>query len=318
MSPANIRELDEMNYNDKLRHWNRESPWGDENIKFRFNNKIPDNFNVIINKGNIIKMTSLIGRPCFGIVTALLRFGDEKKYIPGRGVVNSSRCGYCKFRTECERVVQKRISASDKISKNYKDWLIARNRIGARKNKSNDIRDSIQWKWLLDALIREPFTNSNDAAVAIYHKNKEDEEREKDRIRKQEARRMGVKAGCLDDVHEQDLMRAMKQRLRRLNNARVDAVRLDKPRTLSRLPMESLRELGGTWYGREYLRLTNQQYGPAAIARYLVRRGWNFDNKKFGALSARVNCDLRRIENFEAMTFEGSPLFPPFDPLTEF
>ena len=86
-----VRDLDLFSYEQKLRHFTIEDPWNPESGPLRFNGKAP-NFTVSFMGGEISRMTPLVGRPCFGILTALLRFRHAEKHVRGRGYMPNSRC----------------------------------------------------------------------------------------------------------------------------------------------------------------------------------------------------------------------------------
>lgn len=312
---STVRDLDELPYALKLRHWMRDDAWAPEGDRLRFKNPKAENFAVVMRDGHIIRMPLLIGRPCFGILTAFLRYKDETKLVKGRGRQPASRCGTCKIRPHCERVVRNRIAASARLQQAYRDWLIAEGPASFTTPNWKQDNAGRTWGRLCRAAYETHFDDSNLSAVAEHYREQDATARESDRLRKQRTRTRDERAGILDDAHLFDMHVAAAHRLDDL----VEAIdRDDTPRALRQVPEKSLIEMMEVWVCRTFLRACHMRVSAAAIARLIEHWKLRNDSANFAALSTRVARDLARIAHLEKVPWDGWVLLPPFDGALEF
>ena len=160
-----IRELDHFTYAEKLRHWEREDAWNPGGATLRFENPVYRRSYMKLDGGDIVRCEPLIGRPCFGIATALLRYEHHTRYVRGRGHKPASRCHDCKAKDACKAVVQARLRASEPIEGTWADWLKAD---GPQAFGWSNFEQSYAyrcWTRLKSELRRHPFTSANDQHV---------------------------------------------------------------------------------------------------------------------------------------------------------
>lgn len=316
--PKTIRELDLLTYEQKLRHWAGQDPWKPKEGRYRFNNTKLEWFSVSHIDGNIRTTIPLIGRPCFGIITAYLRFRHATKWVQGRGKQPASRCGdHCPFFQDCARVIAWRIASSGKLRDAYSNWLESNGPVQMMNDDSFGCRMP-SWRELCDAAYSAPFTNTNDDFLWIYYERQDAKKLVADQKRQRSKRDRARRAGAIDGGHLRDLENAQKRRAERLVAA-VNEARINKlPKRLAMLPNESIRELLEVWLGRELLRARQERVTNAAIARWIIETGRKNASANFAALTTRVSKDLKRIKELEKLSWNGALLIAAFEPKTEF
>lgn len=314
-----VRILDAFTYEQKIDHWGHElDPWKPESGRYFFSNPSFGERSPTMIEGHITGIPFFAGRPCFGILTAFLRYRDSVKYVPGRGWQPASRCGNCAAFKQCETVVDRRIKAAPALKAAYDQWLLADGPREIVRDGWRERRVGRLWKELCRVARANPFKSSNDDRILEHYAQLDRELLNKDRDRQAKLRERARKAGEIDEQHEKDLQQAQIRRARRLVDAVVEAKQKGSPRTLSRLPSQSVRETLEVWLGRELLRARKQKPTAAAIARWIEDTGLSNSAATPNALAARVSKDLRRIDSLEHMMRNGEPILPPFDSATEF
>jgi hypothetical protein len=291
-----VRQLDELSYRAKLRHWTRKDAWNPDGARLRLNNTKIEPFSVRMHGGDITAMPLLVGRPCFGILTAFLRYRDATKLVKGRGLQPSSRCASCVFRQGCERIVRNRLIASPALRQAYDRWLLAEGPASFVRPNWKGSHAYRAWGRLCVVAEATPFNSVNDQAVLNHYHDADNAALEKDRTRQIAARKKQLRAGNIDDRHLFDILVAGSYR----SDDLIEAMAEDgAPRALWQLPVDSLLELIDVWVCREVLRAEQKKLTAASIARMIVERGWRNASASFGALSTRVSRDLGRIERLE-------------------
>lgn len=316
---SKIRVLELMTYEQKLRHWgDEENPWRPEVGRYRFSRPSLGEFRVSMVGGDITSMPKLLGRPCFGILTAYLRFRDAVKWVPRAGMQPATRCGKCPVSTQCADVVKRRINYVPELKRCHDDWLLADGSREIVKTGWRDRRSGVLWRRMCKVALAHPCKSKNDVRVAEHYADKDQSQREADRARQARKREQARRAGAIDHGHERDIERAMLGRAATVVQAINDARKNDYPRALSRMPSESLKEMLEVWLGRELLRARQQKPTAAAIARWVVANKKSNSSANENALAVRVSKDLKRITAFEKMSWNGAILLPPFNQSTEF
>jgi hypothetical protein len=312
----NVRDLDLMTYSEKTLHWmGHKNPWSPDGVPLRFKQPLRS-FTAMNEEGNVWHMPLLVGRPCYGIITALLRYKDAMKPVKGKGMLPASRCATsCRLRESCERLVKERIKASPVIKAAHEDWLKAE---GPSKFSAPQFETSAagrSWKRLGLAAADAGFTSCNDATITEYYVNLDRESLVRDRQRKAADRERARKVGKIDGDHRADLEVASFDRLVALLEAMADP---QAPRALSQLPVQSAQDLREVWLGREVLRAERKKCGARDIARWIIANGHRSDSATFEALCTRVSKDLQRIARFERTIWNGAPLLKRFSAQDEY
>jgi hypothetical protein len=79
MSIAECLRLERLTHAEKVQHWGTENPW--DGLKLPRDVPAIKTGHILVDPaGNIVKMPPLIGRPCFGQVTAFLRHGGHQPF----------------------------------------------------------------------------------------------------------------------------------------------------------------------------------------------------------------------------------------------
>jgi nitrate/TMAO reductase-like tetraheme cytochrome c subunit len=305
-----------MTYREKTLHWAGPAPWNPGGSRLRFKQPKRAFTAMTENKdGNVTYIPLLVGRPCYGIITAFLRYKDEMKPVKGRGLLPASRCSRCILRDSCQRLVKERIKASPAVKAAHEEWLKAE---GPTKFKERDFEHTLAgrlWKRLTVAAADAGFTSCNDAAVIEHYQRQDQQALADDRRRQAAKRERARKAGNVDAAHLADLKNAADDRLLNLTIARIAPI---PPREFRGMPSESFIDLRNVWLGREVLRAQCKKCRAPDIARWIQVNGLRDASSTFAALSTRVTKDLQRLEKFERVVWNGAPLLKPFDPLVEY
>lgn len=308
-----VRDLDLLPYREKTLHWMRADAWNPDGARLYF--KQPKRaFRALMQNGNIIHSPLLVERPCYGIVTALLRYKDAMKPVRGRGLLPASRCASCILRESCERVVRERVKADPPLAAAHDEWLRAEGPSKFGIANFDQTHVGRLWKRLGLAAADAGFTSCNDQAVADHYERADREALLRDRLRQAEKRKKGRANGVIDAEHLSDLDVAADSRvidtLEAINDPRA-------PRSLRMLPMQSLQDLRDVWLGYEVLKAERKKTRAPDIARWLEANDYRNESATFAAFCTRVSKDLNRIRELQRFSWEGRSLFRPFGPAGE-
>lgn len=310
-----VRDLDLMTYREKTLHWMRPDAWKPGGARLRFEQPKRPFRAMTDGAGNITHTPLSVGRPCFGIITALIRYKDAMRLVKGRGKVPSSRCATCKLRASCERVVRERIKSFAPLSAAYDEWLLAE---GPSKFDTADFdltHIGRLWTRIADAAADAGFTSVNDTSLIEHYQKLDRQNLQNDRLRKARIRELARKAGKIDSDHRADLEMAAYSRLTDILDAINDP---HAPKTVSQLPIRSLQDMCEVWLGREVLKAEGRKCKAPDIARWIKANGYRSDSATPGALCTRVSKDLERIQRFERLIWNGAPLLTPFNSQEEY
>jgi hypothetical protein len=310
-----LRDLDFLSYPAKLRHWTRQDAWRPGGAALVFKNPSFLIGNVGVDKGNIVRSKPLIGRPCFGIATAFLRYQNHTRYVNNRGLMKAGRCHDCKAREACQWVVEKRLRAHPSIEACWAEWLKAGGPSAFAKPKFKQSHTYRVWGALIRELQRHSFTSVNDQHLAKAYEEADREAKEKDKQRKAQERRRARRSGDIDAADMFLLEQAASRRRKSIYGARLYP---RSPSTLVRTPWRSLYDMMDVWLGREVMRARKMKPNAPNIARWIIETGHFNDSKNDAALASRVAKDLKRIARFEKTSWEASVLLPPLDRASEF
>ena len=314
-SSLSVRQLDHLDYEAKLRHWMRDDAWTPGGQPLRFENPVYRVGDLTVIDGNITKAIPLVGRPCFGIPTAFLRYEHATRVVKNRGRLPTGRCQHCKAKDACRSVVTKRLRSHPALETAWTEWL---QEGGPHAFDMPAFTDSYAyrcWIALRRELQRYPFTSVNDQNVAAEYAERDRGQKEKDRDRKAKDRRRARRIGELDQVDLDLLQSARDRRGRILAHAKIQ---VPPPKAIVRVRGTSLIELLDVWLGREILRARGIRPTLGKIARWIENTGRRNESATPGALETRVARDLDRIEQLEKVPWEGGVLLPPLDKRTEF
>lgn len=305
-----VQQLDAFDYLAKLRHWMRPDPWTPDGARLYFKNPVIARSAIIIRDGHIENMPPLVGRPCFGIPTAFLRYKDHVRYTRHRGLQPAGRCADCKAREACAYTVERRLRAVPSVTNAWTEWLqadgpAAFNKVGFAKSHARH-----RWYALYRELARHAFESSNDAVAAAHYQDQRRLQLEKDQVRQARKRKMARRQGVVDAVDLALLNDAASARRLRLTLAILHP---GTPTELSRIPEASVGELLDVWLGRETMRLMKMKPNAPNIARWITETGRSNGSKNHAALSTRVDRDLKRIDAFERLAWDNGVLLPPLD-----
>jgi hypothetical protein len=305
-----------MTYREKTLHWMRPDCWNPDGARLRFKQPTQSLTVSTDRRGNVTYVRpTVVGRPCFGIVTALVRYKDAMKPVKGKGLLPASRCAECKAREGCERLVNERVSAFAPLSTAYEEWLLAQgpSKFGMRDFEHTHV--GRLWKRVGLAAADGPFTSANDAAAVEYYEKLDRDARLRDRRRQAVKRDRARRSGKIDSDHFADLDLAAFVRLGEVLEASLNP---NAPRGLWRLPAKSIEDMCDVWLGREVLKAERKTCRAPDIARWIIANGRRNDSANFAALCTRVSKDLERIGRFERLIWNGAPLLRPFNPDEEY
>lgn len=314
-STLSVRELDHLDYISKVRHWMRDDAWSPGGVSLRFDNPRYAIGDFLIADGHITQSKPLIGRPCFGIATALLRYEHATRYAKGRGIVPTGRCHSCKAKDACRWVVTNRLKSRPALNGAWIEWLQESgsdtfNRPNYKKSHAYRC-----WKALCRELQRHPFKSANDRLVVEAYEERDRIERAKDADRKARDRRRARRSGELDQRDIELLGAARNLRGKILIDAKQDE---KPPKQIAKVPGTSLIEMLDVWLAREILRAQGVRPTLGKIADWIIDNNRRNKSQTLGALQTRVSRDLKRIERLERVPFRNGFLLPTLDKRIEF
>lgn len=311
---TDVRQLDLLDYVAKLRHWMRPDAWSPRGNRLSFKNPEVSPSSIRMDGGHVVRMPLLLGRPCFGIATAYLRYRNMTRYVKGRGNLPTGRCVECKAKEACHRVVERRLRGTDAITRAWTDWLQYDGPSSFSLPGFKTMHVSRLWSALYMELCKHPFTSSNDSAVVTEYARRDAEKLKQDQQRKEKARLAARKLGVVDDSDLAALDLAHSNRRLRLLLASMHP---RAPKELTRLPEQSIVDLLDVWLGQETLRLRREKPNAPNIARWIDRTGRSNRSKNHDALASRVAKDLKRVALLERVEWTDGRLLPALDPKNE-
>ena len=310
----NVRDLDLLTYRKKTFHWMRPDAWNPDGARLRFAGPKRAFGASTDGLGNVTYIQPVIGRPCYGIVTAFLRYKDAMRLVKGRGWLPSSRCADCILRESCERLVKQRLEAFPPLRTAHREWLLAEGPTQFNVPIFDNTHVGRLWRRVGVAAADAEFKSVNDAAVIEHYAQLNREALKTDRLRKVAKRERERRGGTIDDGHLSDFEIAANNRVMDIVDAMVAR---DAPRELTQLPVKSIEDMCDVWLGRAVLRASGQKCRAPDIARWIHATGRRNDCATPAALCTRVHKDLHRIARFERLKWRGTPLLEPFDPTCE-
>jgi len=250
--------------------------------------------------GNILQMPILIGRPCFGIPTALLKEKFKAaRFVPALGSrVKTGRCNRCSSSHACAAVVSERLKIIAQGDPVFNRDLFKWNDAGGLQAEGFERAVSILgqpfWEKFCNSIAKKEFTSSNATHVQQHWAKLAHAEDKRQQAQKRKELSAAWRNGdCWDELASRlDLL--AHDRMLLLNEALDNSTAPFK-----RLPRVSVARICTTWWGREFCRLTGRKINPSAIATCLIEQGRNH-GKSHNVLRDAVHTDLTYIDRLEA------------------
>lgn len=312
MQHEELLKLMSLSHVERLQQWNGQRPWEGLRLPKKIVDLRPGH--IQMRGGDIVRMPLLIGRPCFGEVTAFLRHGGHQPFWnPRTKMFMDSRCMRCPVQSTCEFVASERLRATPEIDAAYRAWLAA----GGRKSTwikqpgyaAHRYRDLLR---LLETQVR--FTNVNNAAAAQFHQAALEQAREKDRLR-QQAKRLRIRLQKLADGEFDPEVESIleKQRVWRMIQFRMLKQHAECPNNIRRTVDSSAEFDSWVWMAKTRIELRSEAVNPYRIAQELHRLGRE-TGRSVNALRDAVSRTLRRIATLERLHIDQrlAPVWPRF------
>lgn len=304
-----LMHLDLESYDQKIWRFSTERPYTYRTKPIRVRNATT--FSIqdiqISNDGNIEQMPELIGKPCFGIITAYLRHGAPEAWSQKIKRLVPSRCGRCEVRDACISVCNVRILAVPAIATAVVEW----NRKGGRSifatpKSLHASRGS--WTKVVQVARTAGFTNSNDSEVIAHW----DREQQKLHVEEEKARRRALRksraAGVLDDGL---VALVMAERDKRAMYLKLERMAPNPPHWIAKLDDRSANMIASAWAARFLLRFQPRKITPGMVATRMLK-----DQMVSGitqpSLRQRLPNDFRRIAMLER-SVGGERVWEKFD-----
>jgi hypothetical protein len=314
MSIEECLRLERQTHAAKIQHWSQEKPWDGLKLpkKLPF---IKSGHIQLDAAGNISRMPPLIGRPCFGQVTAYLRHGGHQPFWnPKVGQWMNSRCMRCPVRDACEYVCEERLRVTPAIEKAYREWRANGGRNSTWSKPSGSMA-RIKYRDLLDLLkTTVAFSNSNDE-IAIAHCEKVIEDRRiKDRDRKWKNRLRAQLESARAGEFDADVVDVLtRQRIWRQVQHMQARAHPNGPMQLKRVPDDASLFDSHAWVAKTMLELRGAAVNASSIATVMQSQGFDALRSQ-NALRDRVRRALTRIALLERLHLPGrsEPVWPAF------
>lgn len=308
-----LEKFDTDSWEHRASRWGRDDSRKYRNANVRIKNQTPINDDEVITDGfgNITAMPLLVGKPCFGIPTAFLKYGGTQMvYVHRDKSLQPSSCMKCLNRASCERVAKERIENTPELMDAIQDWQDKGGRSGL-KRPTKYPKCKVAFEKVTRIVKFTPFRSSNDKAVRDFYEEQKRQFLEKDKLRKRKEREKKIKAGQLDDQTIQWLERERKHRLFRLEAACRDE---KLPPKLRHLDHQGVKNTADVWLEKNILELEKGRSSASAIATRLIANGRS-NGLSHNSLRARVSTDLARIKFLEKhkAAAASESVFPVFN-----
>ncbi len=305
--------LDLKSYDQKIWRFKDKEPYTHRKKRVSVRNDTP--FDIkdvqITADGHIEKMPELVGKPCFGIITAYLRHGETEVWSKIAKKMVPSRCGRCKVREACISVCNARIMAVPEIETAVIEW----NRKGGRAifaTKASEHAARGCWTKLVQAARTHTFTSSNDAGLAALWAIEAEALKAKDAERKRKERKRARAAGIVDRELARAVIATRWERANLLNLARHVP---GAPHWITKLADHSAELIASAWAARYLLKTRYKTVSAGKVAKFMEEHNWA-NGMAHDSLRARLVDDFKRIDAMEKrpIRVSGLMLWAPFDP----
>lgn len=295
----NLEALECLALVKKIEHWSGQKPW--KGLRTRNVTVIRSNEVSMDEDGNIIRMPSLIGKPCFAQITAFVRHGEKLNVRTRNGGSFPTRCSRCNVRDACEKVCMFRVRTHPEMQNAYSAFLGHGGTQGLNQTQNLPLARSY-FDRLVRVVVRHGgFSSCNDQVVADYYDEERAARRAGQAQQKREERLKKIGRGELDDEFESLLARQRKHRIVQLGNVAGDLANWPHlPTSVRRMPEMSIETTADAWLARVVLQIQRQVPNASAVAREMMRRRPD-RYKNHNSLRQRVESDLARVDALERL-----------------
>lgn len=313
MSAEKILRLEQLTHAEKLRHWASLKPWAGTRLPREVTQvKIG---RIFLERGKITKMQPLIGRPCFGQVTAVLRHGGHQPFWNARTrTMMNSRCMRCTVRPACEYVVDERLQVTPEIQQAHREWKRHGGREATWKSDGPTHAENCYRELLRLLTGTVQFSSVNDPIAVAYYEEILSDRRNKDQDRQCRRRLIDrlkrARAGEFDDevievLHRHRIWRQFQHAAARQHE--------DGPRRLKQSPVNSSSFDAYVWLAKTRLTLQKKVPNDSNVAREMQSLGLEL-HRTHNALRDRVRRSLTRVALLERhqMPDRLEPVWPQF------
>lgn len=334
MGTMSLEVLDSESYLEKVHRFGLSHPYVDsdqKHVSIRNATYFPSTKVATDGKGNITDMPLLVGKPCFGIITAYLRHGlahptirDERFRSPG------TRCGRCRVKHACVSVCKERIGAVPALSKAVAHWY---EHGGRDQFHTHDMPET--WSALIETAARKIYKSSNDKAVSHYWVSHHARRKSADAARKQKEREAAI---AHYEARQAQLRKEehLRRRIEFLHDEKlvswsvveqVFRVRIERaaillhakqsdcaPSWLRRLSKKSVWLMASVWAARQLRILSGRKCDPWDVANIMYYENWRMGFVSFELLPL-LDGLFWRIDKLERnpLVIGDLNIWAPFD-----
>jgi hypothetical protein len=312
-----LLRLEQMSPAEKVRHWIGDKAWTLDGKQLRLPRIRP--FSpaqvAVDGRGNVTRMPLLIGRPCFGQVSAFLRHGGgQTVYSPRQKSWHPTRCARCPVSKACEFVAEERLRSTPALSNLYRDWRNLGGRDQTWPKSGPRGTAAVKLRELLLELQKMTFTTHRDHEVQDRYQRVIEAKLAKDRERKRREReRQAIekaKAGDITPAVEQVLDG---HRMWRAVEHRKAGSHPKAPKWLRHLPPDAHIFDANVWLAHTRVWLRGNAPNPYSCAVEFHRIGLEV-NRSVNALRDRVGRSIDRLHRLQRLHLDdaGHPVWPRF------
>lgn len=317
MIEKKLLSLERMSSAEKIRYWGQKKPWVIDGITLRLPRiqQLAPPQVAVDGNGNITRMPLLIGRPCFGQVTAYLRHGGTTfAYSPRTRSMHPTRCTKCLARTACKFVAQERLESTPTLTQLYREWRGSGGRVYTWPKKGPPGTAAVHMRSLLRELQQLTFTSINDHRVQQHYESVIRQKAATDRERKRRERaKQAIEKARAGEINS-DVQVVF--RGHRAWHA-VEHIKASRhpmaPKCLRKLPIETSRFDAAVWEAYNRVKLRDVNPNPYSCSVELQRMGIE-QHRSINALRDRVKRSIDRMHVLERLRLDGAtePVWPRF------
>lgn len=313
MPNPELERLERLDHPQRIRHWNSAKPWG--GVRLPAIQKPFLAHRVKVDRGSITAMPLLVGRPCFGQPTAIMRHGGgTRQWSPKTRSWVADRCLRCAVNEACKYVVAERLRATPKIDDQYREWVRLGGREATWRTDGPPGTVSLVYADLIRLLTTEiEFTSVNDALVAAHYDGLEEKRRAEDAKRKRKDRARKSEERARQGKFDEDVLQALSGQMAWRFAAHRGAQK--HPKGPSQIKMAKTASMfdAQTWLAKTRLELRGIFANDSNVARELQAIGIE-QHRSHGGLRDSVRRALSRIDLLERTRLPGrsSVIWPRF------
>jgi hypothetical protein len=312
-----LLRLERMSSAEKVRHWGQEKPWELEGTALRFPRikEVAPPQIALDGRGNITRMPSLIGRPCFGQVAAYLRHGGGRYvFSPRTRSMQPTRCTKCLASKACAFVAEQRLVSTPTLADLYREWRSLGGRDYTWPKKGSPGTAAVAYRPLLRELRNLTFASVNDQRVQEHYVAviRVKSEKDRERKRRERAKRTIEKARAGEITCEVQTVLDGHRAWRAVEHYKA-CQHPEAPKCLRRLPIDTSRFDANVWAAYNRVRFRGETPNPYNCSVELHRMGLEQD-RSINALRDRVRRSIERLHVLERLRLDGAaePVWPRF------